>query len=140
MIVAPCHTPLLLARSGLGGDALGRHLSVHPATAVWGVFDEEVDMSRGVPQSYYVDAFADQGFVFEGIAGPPDYLALASPFSGDRLRELMLGHRHVAQCGLMVSDTSRGRVRSVLGGPSSGTTSTTPTPPPSRPASRGSRS
>ena len=111
------HTPLLLARSGLGGDALGRHLSVHPATAVWGIFDEEVDMSRGVPQSYYVDEFADQGFVFEGIAGPPDYLALASPFSGDRLRELMLGHRHVAQCGLMVSDTSRGRVRSVLGRP-----------------------
>jgi choline dehydrogenase-like flavoprotein len=111
------HTPLLLARSGLGGPALGRHLSVHPATAVWGVFDEEVDMSRGVPQSYYVDEFADRGFVFEGIAGPPDYLALASPFAGDRLRELMLGHRHVAQCGLMVCDTSRGRVASVLGRP-----------------------
>jgi choline dehydrogenase-like flavoprotein len=112
------HTPLLLARSGLGRSrALGRHLTVHPATAVWGVFDEEVDMSRGVPQSYYVDEFAREGFVFEGIAGPPDYLALAAPFSGDRLRELMLGHRHVAQCGLMVTDRSRGRVASVLGRP-----------------------
>jgi choline dehydrogenase-like flavoprotein len=112
------HTPLLLARSGLGGSpALGRHLTVHPATAVWGVFDEPVDMSRGVPQSYYVDEFAEEGFVFEGIAGPPDYLALAAPFSGDALRELMLGHRHVAQCGLMVSDRSRGRVASVLGRP-----------------------
>ena len=41
------HTPLLLARSGLGGGsgALGRNLSLHPATAVWGVFDEEVDMA-----------------------------------------------------------------------------------------------
>ena len=84
---------------------------MHPATAVWGVFDEPVDMSRGVPQSYYVDEFAADGFVFEGIAGPPDYLALAAPFAGDALRELMLGHRHVAQCGLMVSDRSRGRVR-----------------------------
>ena len=111
------HTPLLLARSGLGSAALGRHLTVHPATAVWGVFDEPVDMSRGVPQSYYVDEFAAQGFVFEGIAGPPDYLALAAPFAGDALRELMLGHRHVAQCGLMVSDRSRGRVASVLGRP-----------------------
>ena len=102
------HTPLLLARSGLGGGsaALGRHLSVHPATAVWGVFDEEVDMSRGVPQSYYVDEFAAEGFVFEGIAGPPDYLALAVAVRRrPPLRELMLGHRHVAQCGLMVSDT-----------------------------------
>ena len=116
---APIHTPLLLARSGLGGGsgALGRHLTVHPATAVWGVFDEPVDMSRGVPQSYYVDEFAADGFVFEGIAGPPDYLALAAPFAGDALRELMLGHRHVAQCGLMISDRSRGRVASVLGRP-----------------------
>ena len=111
------HTPLLLARSGLGSAALGRHLTVHPATAVWGVFDEPVDMSRGVPQSYYVDEFAGDGFVFEGIAGPPDYLALAAPFAGDALRELMLGHRHVAQCGLMISDRSRGRVASVLGRP-----------------------
>ncbi len=113
------HTPLLLARSGLAtrSPALGRHLTVHPATAAFGVFDEEVDMSRGVPQSYYVDEFAREGFVFEGIAGPPDYLALASPFAGDRLRELMVGHRHVAQCGLMISDTSRGRVASVLGRP-----------------------
>ncbi len=113
------HTPLLLARSGLGGGsgALGRHLTVHPATAVFGVFDEVVDMSRGVPQSYYVDEFAGDGFVFEGIAGPPDYLALAAPYAGDELRELMLAHRHVAQCGLMVSDHSRGRVASVLGRP-----------------------
>jgi len=29
----------------------------------------------------------------------------------------MLGHRHVAQCGLMVTDRSRGRVASVLGRP-----------------------
>jgi len=113
------HTPLLLARSGLGGasGALGRHLTVHPATAVWGVFDEPVDMSRGVPQSYYVDEFAPEGFVLEGIAGPPDYLAMAAPFAGDRLRELMLGHRHVGQCGMMISDHSRGRVASVLGRP-----------------------
>jgi choline dehydrogenase-like flavoprotein len=111
------HTPLLLARSGLKSKALGRHLSVHPATAVWGIFDEPVDMSLGVPQSYHVDEFAHEGFVFEGIAGPPDYLALAAPFAGDALRELMLAHRHVAQCGLMVCDRSRGRVASVLGRP-----------------------
>jgi choline dehydrogenase-like flavoprotein len=112
------HTPLLLARSHLGtSPALGRNLTVHPATAVWGVFDEDVDMSRGVPQSYYVDEFAHEGFVLEGIAGPPDYLAMSAPLAGDELRELMLAHRHVAQCGLMISDRPRGRVASVLGRP-----------------------
>ena len=63
--------------------------------------------------------------MLEGIAGPPDYLAMAAPFAGDRQRELMLGHRHVAQCGLMVSrplarpGRERARPR-----PSSATTST----------------
>ena len=67
-------------------------------------------MARGVPQSYCVDEFAAEGLMLEGIAGPPDYLALAVPFSGPRHAELMLQYRHVAQFGLMVSDTSRGRV------------------------------
>jgi choline dehydrogenase-like flavoprotein len=112
------HTPLLLAHSHLNhSPALGRNLTVHPATAVWGIFDEDVDMSRGVPQSYYVDEFAHEGFVLEGIAGPPDYLAMSAPFAGDELRELMLAHRKVAQCGLMISDRARGRVASVLGRP-----------------------
>ena len=104
------HTPLLLADSGLAAPQLGRNLSIHPATAAWALMDEIVDMARGVPQSYCVDEFADEGIMLEGIAGPPDYLAMAVPFSGERHRELMLRYRHVAQFGLMVSDTSRGRV------------------------------
>jgi choline dehydrogenase-like flavoprotein len=111
------HTPLLLGASGLGARARGRNLSLHPATAVWGVFDERVDMARGVPQSYYVDEFAADGIMLETIAGPPDYLALAAPPSGDRHRELMLRYRHIGQCGLMVSDRSRGRVRGRPGAP-----------------------
>ena len=41
--------------------------------------DEVVDMARGVPQSYCVDEFAAEGIMLEGIAGPPDYLAMAVP-------------------------------------------------------------
>jgi glycine/D-amino acid oxidase-like deaminating enzyme len=94
------HTPLLLGASRLGGRSgqLGRNLSLHPASAVWGLFDERVDMVHGVPQSYFVDEFAAGGIMLEGIAGPPDYLALAAPFTGDRHRELMLRYRHVGQC------------------------------------------
>jgi choline dehydrogenase-like flavoprotein len=112
------HTPLLLAASGIGrGPQLGRNLSLHPATAVWGLFDELVDMVRGVPQSYFVDEFATEGIMLEGIAGPPDYVALAAPFAGDRHRDLMLRYRHLGQCGLMVSDRSRGRVGGRPGAP-----------------------
>ena len=119
-VVVACgaiHTPLLLRRNGLAAMSgqLGANLSIHPATAVRALFDEEIDMARGVPQSYYVDEFADEGIMFEGAAGPPDYLASTFPFWGERHRDLMLRFRHLAQFGVMVSDVSRGSVRERAG-------------------------
>jgi choline dehydrogenase-like flavoprotein len=113
------HTPLLLERNGLGvtSGQLGRNLAIHPATAVRAVFDETIESWRGVPQSYYVDEFADEGIMFEGAAGPPDYFAMAVPALGDELRELMLDFAHMAQFGVMISDRSRGRVLDVAGRP-----------------------
>ena len=57
------HTPLLLARSGLGraSGQLGRNLALHPATGAFALMDEVVDMAKGVPQSFYVDEFAVRG-------------------------------------------------------------------------------
>jgi len=113
------HTPALLARNGLGADSgrLGRNLSLHPATAVWALMDEPVGMARGVPQSYFVDEFAADGIMLEGIAGPPDYVAMGIPATGERHRELMAGYGSMAQFGLMVCDDSRGRVHSLGGRP-----------------------
>jgi len=111
------HTPLLLARSGLGGRSgqLGRNLSLHPATAAFARMDEIVDMAKGVPQSFYVDEFAGEGIVFEGVAGPPAYAAMSLPLSGERHAQAMADYRHLAQFGLMVSDSSRGSVHSLAG-------------------------
>src|SRR5205085_995682 len=58
---------------------------------------------------------AGEGLMFEGAAGPPDYMAMSLPFSGDRHRELMLNYRHLSQFGVMVSDHSRGSVRERFG-------------------------
>src|SRR5436190_22845214 len=111
-------TPPFLPANGLGGDSgeLGNNLALHPATGVRARFAEEIDMARGVPQSYYVDEFCDEGIMFEGAAGPPDYAAMSFPFDGEQHRERMLDYLHVAQFGLMVSDTSRGSVRALPGG------------------------
>jgi choline dehydrogenase-like flavoprotein len=119
-VVVACgaiHTPLLLRRNGLGGESgeLGRNLAIHPATAVRAEFDEVIDMAVGVPQSFYIDEFADEGIMFEGAAGPPDYLAMSFPFSRERHRDLMLRYRHLSQFGVMVSDSSRGSVRERAG-------------------------
>ncbi len=79
--------------------------------------DEVVDMARGVPQSFYVDEFASEGIIFEGVSGPPAYAAMSLPLTGARHAEAMADYRHLAQFGVMVSDSSRGSVRSVAGQP-----------------------
>ncbi|HEX5308652.1 MAG TPA: GMC family oxidoreductase [Solirubrobacteraceae bacterium] len=111
------HTPLLLARSGLGqaSGQLGANLSLHPATAAFARMEEVVDMAKGVPQSFYVDEFAGEGIVFEGVAGPPSYAAMSLPLTGERHAEAMADYPRLAQFGLMVSDSSRGSVASVAG-------------------------
>lgn len=113
------NTPLLLSRSGLHGASgqLGRNLSLHPATAVFARMDEVVDMGRGVPQSFYVDEFAGEGILFEGVSGPPAYAAMSLPLTGARHEAAMADYRHLAQFGVMVSDSSRGSVRGVGGRP-----------------------
>lgn len=113
------HTPLLLARSGLGraSGQLGENLALHPATGAFALMDEVVDMAKGVPQSFYVDEFASEGIMFEGVAGPPSYVAMALPLTGRRHAEAMASYRQLAQFGLMVSDTTRGSVRSLAGRP-----------------------
>jgi len=113
------NTPVLLGRNDLGGRSgqLGRNLSLHPATAAFARMDEIVDMAHGVPQSLYVDEFAGEGIVFEGIAGPPAHAAMALPLTGGRHAEAMADYRRLAQFGLMVSDESRGRVHVVGGRP-----------------------
>ena len=109
------HTPLLLRRSGVGSQSgqLGRNLSVHPATAIFARMPDLVDMGRGVPQSFYVDEFAREGIMFEGAAGPPAYAAMALPLTGRSHAEAMADYRRLALFGLMVSDSSRGSVRTL---------------------------
>jgi choline dehydrogenase-like flavoprotein len=113
------HTPLFLRRQGLGGQSgeLGHNLAIHPATALRAYFDDQIEMWRGVPQSYYVDEFASEGLMFEGAAGPPDYMAMSLAAVGDEHREQMRRYTQLAQFGVMVSDTSRGKVEERFGSP-----------------------
>jgi choline dehydrogenase-like flavoprotein len=120
IVVVACgaiHSPLLLKRNGLGlaSGELCRNLALHPALAARARFDEEINMARGVVQSYYIDEFCDEGIMFEGAAGPPDYAAMSFPHVREQHRELMLDYLHMGQFGLMVSDTSRGSVRPAPG-------------------------
>lgn len=106
-------TPVLLMRNGVakGSRHLGGNLSIHPAVACLAEMGERVESWRGVPQGYSVDEFADEGIMMEGVATPLEYTAAAMNHIGPRLMELAEGFDRVASFGMMVSDTSRGRVR-----------------------------
>jgi choline dehydrogenase-like flavoprotein len=110
-------TPRLLRANGIGAASgqLGRNLSIHPASAARARYDEVVDSWAGVPQSVYVDELAGDGIMLEGIAGPPDQVAMSTPRSGSEHRDLMLAARRTGSFGVMVSDTARGHVRFVGG-------------------------
>ncbi len=106
-------TPALLGRSGLCGGSgwLGRNLSIHPATKVMALMDEHVDMSRGIPQSYTIDAYKRDGLMFEGASTPYDVTALSIPWVGEKFMAAMSEYMKLATFGLMIRDTSRGSVR-----------------------------
>ena len=48
-------TPALLLRSGLRNPNVGRGLRLHPATAVFGIFDEDIRPWEGTMQALYSD-------------------------------------------------------------------------------------
>jgi long-chain-alcohol oxidase len=48
-------TPALLLRSGLTNPNIGRWLRLHPATAVFGIFDEKIRPWEGTMQALYSD-------------------------------------------------------------------------------------
>jgi choline dehydrogenase-like flavoprotein len=106
-------TPVLLMRNGVarGSSHLGGNLSIHPAVACLAEMNERVASWDGVPQGYLVDEFADDGIMMEGVATPLEYTIAALSHFGPRLIELAEGFDRVASFGMMISDTSRGRVR-----------------------------
>lgn len=61
-VVVACgalETPALLLRSGVGGPAVGRHLRVHPAGNLFGVYAEDQRAWWGPPQAAVMDEFRD---------------------------------------------------------------------------------
>jgi hypothetical protein len=111
-------TPLLLERSGACTSSgwLGKNLSIHPATKVMALFDEVIDMSAGIPQSYTIDQYAEEGLLFEGASTPLDVTAVAIPWVGKRFMDVMARYPNIATFGLMIQDKSRGSVRAGPGG------------------------
>lgn len=110
------HSPALLLRSGVDLPALGRHLALHPATAVLADMGEEIRPWTGTVQAHYSDQFADldrgYGFKLETAPVHPSLQALAVPWeSAGQHRDRMATLPRTALAGLLLRDRFGGRVR-----------------------------
>ncbi|MCX4096064.1 GMC family oxidoreductase [Nocardia sp. alder85J] len=109
-------TPALLRRSGLRNENIGRYLRLHPATAVFGVFDDEIRPWEGALQARICREHADldgngYGVIYET---GPTHPGLGSGFLGwhgaaDH-REVMLGFGHSNAVGVITRDRDHGSV------------------------------
>ncbi len=73
-------TPGILARSGVRSPHLGKHLHLHPVTALSAQFDAPVEPWHGAMQTAVCDEFS--GFVIEVSPSHPGLMASALPWNG----------------------------------------------------------
>ena len=118
-VIAACgaiQTPALLRRSGAANRHIGKHLKLHPATAVMGVFDEQLKPWEGVMQALYSDQHRDlhdgYGLKYETAANHPHLLISFSPWRGSREHfALMRGLPSTVPLGVLLRDRDGGEVR-----------------------------
>ena len=107
-------TPALLQRSGLTNPNVGRHLRLHPATAVWGRMSEPVDGWVGAMQSRYVDAMTDldgkgYGVLFETAPLTPGFGTGFVNWRGSAdFRRRMVELKHTLGVAVIVRDRDPG--------------------------------
>ena len=109
-------TPALLLRSGLRNPNIGRWLRLHPATAVFGVFDEEIRPWEGTLQALYSDQlrFLDGGYgvKLETVPLHPALLTAALPWdSAEAHARLMASLPRLSLIAVIPRDGGSGSVR-----------------------------
>jgi choline dehydrogenase-like flavoprotein len=117
-VVVACgsvESPALLLRSGIGGPAVGKHLRLHPAFVVMGVYDEPVEGWNGQVQSALSDHFFDLedgcGFLLEATGAFPGLLGATFPWeSGEDSKRTMQSFRWQAPFITVARDHGSGEV------------------------------
>ncbi|MEU2100787.1 FAD-dependent oxidoreductase [Nocardia sp. NPDC019255] len=109
-------TPALLRRSGLRNQNIGRHLRLHPAAAVFGVFEEEIRPWEGGLQTRICREHSDldgngYGVIYET---GPIHPGLATGFmswrGAEKHRTTMLDFAHSNAIGIITRDRDSGTV------------------------------
>jgi choline dehydrogenase-like flavoprotein len=105
-------TPIVLLRSDLRNNRVGRNLRLHPTVVVAAQMHGPVTMWRDTMQAARSLEFREQGIVIESAPGHPGLIALAFPWHGAAAQASMMGDSatFVPFIGIC-RDTEGGRVR-----------------------------
>jgi choline dehydrogenase-like flavoprotein len=109
-------SPALLLRSGIGGPAAGKHLRLHPAAIVQGVYDDPIEGWIGQAQSAVSYQFAgledEWGFLIESAPTAPALIAANLPFEdgAQHKRDLSGKLKHMAPFITVARDHGEGEV------------------------------
>jgi hypothetical protein len=102
---------VLLRKSGVDSEHVGRHLTLHPTFRIGALFDEEVKGWDGSHQSVFCDDLVDRKLMFVGVFPPVNFLAAAFPGVGREHKRLVAKMPHLAFFGGMIHDEGGGQVR-----------------------------
>lgn len=109
------NTPLLLQRQNLANSSghVGHNLHVHPTCGVIARFDHrEVRLWSGATQGYYAYHPHNRDILLETFSASPDvFLAQMGRVGDVDPGEFLRNFKHLAACGLLIRDSSSGRVR-----------------------------
>jgi choline dehydrogenase-like flavoprotein len=111
-------TPELLLRQKLADSSgqVGRHLHIHPACWVGGLYDESVNGWDGVMQSWAVDEWNDRGLFLEATFSPLAFGGHWLRGVGEPYKARLERFDHLGVIGVHLSDKSEGRVALSGGG------------------------
>lgn len=108
------NTPLLLQRQGLadGSGQVGRNLHIHPSCGVVARFDEKVEIWSGATQGYYAHHPTNEDVLLETFSASPDiFLSRIATIGEVDPAQFLREFDRLAACGLLIRDSSSGRVR-----------------------------
>ena len=105
-------TPHLLLQHGLGRPSgqLGRNFLCHPNAKVLAIYPFDVKGWQGVSQWGQVRAFRDEGVLFAENMIPPSAIAALQPVHAQPLWEMMHRYNQMVLGGVLVEDSTTGRV------------------------------
>jgi choline dehydrogenase-like flavoprotein len=109
---------LLGHKLGRPSRQLGKNFLCHPNAKVVAIYPHDVRGWRGVSQSSQIRHFHEDGILMAENFVTPSVLGAYMPFHGDRAWEMMQRYNQMVVSGVLVEDSSSGRVtRSLLGAP-----------------------